>query len=340
MRLRHNRIFSIQVCFILSSLPAPFPHRMVNRSLWPHPPPQTIHSENTGCDLLVELQYARIFSHNGLVIDAQNRLRVDLSPDLLPPLSGHRVMAYPALPRLTTLDARVCTLAAASSWKNYFHWIVDALPRARVLHPTTYDRVYTPTNAPWHLESLAALHVPLASCISAERETHVQCQLLAAVPRHPLGTLSLSDCNFLRTLFGVSENPLAQRRIYISRADSWRRRFLNEETLISQLAHWGFEVFTLTGLSIRAQAELFSSASIIVAPHGAALTNVIFAPAHAAVFEILASDYLFPHYQNIAHLRGLRYAQHISPNPAKTPNCLADLPSLLPALENFITIQQ
>ena len=40
----------------------------------------------------------------------------------------------------------------------------------------------------------------------------------------------------------------------------------------------GFEIVDLVGESLEAQIELFSQTSLIVAPTGAALTNMLFCP--------------------------------------------------------------
>ncbi len=89
------------------------------------------------------------------------------------------------------------------------------------------------------------------------------------------------------------------RRIYISRDDADERRIVNERTLVSKLWELGFEEYTLSGMSFSDQVTLFSSADMIVAPHGSGLTNMTWAPPGTPVVEIFG-DYVNPCYMTLA----------------------------------------
>jgi capsular polysaccharide biosynthesis protein len=68
----------------------------------------------------------------------------------------------------------------------------------------------------------------------------------------------------------------ASARIYVSRNEAGMRRVLNEEEIIPGLKNLGFEIIRPGNMPLSAQVEKFHNAKIIVAPHGAALTNLIF----------------------------------------------------------------
>ncbi|MDA0767430.1 MAG: glycosyltransferase family 61 protein, partial [Verrucomicrobia bacterium] len=286
-----------------------------------------------------------VFSHNGVVFHPHtNHILTDLSPDILPPPSGHRIADYPALPAPIDLDADVLTIVAPGSWKNYFHWIIDALPRLRHLdaarfdynNPIRFDLIYTPLTAIFHRESLSNLGIDEDRWLEARIDCHYRCRSLTAISPQPLGKVDFADVEYIRKLFGIWPSQ-PTRRIYISRGDSWRRRILNEEAIIDYLADNGFEVHTLAGLSIAEQATLFSQAELVIAPHGAALTNLLFAPPTCRVLELFASNYLFPHYRDLSETCGLDYHAHISPNPTDAPDSSADLKTLLPTLDQFLS---
>lgn len=57
------------------------------------------------------------------------------------------------------------------------------------------------------------------------------------------------------------------------------------EALVDNFPDYDVVEFFGTG-SVRSQFEAFTSASLIVAPHGAGLSNTIVAPLHTAVLEI------------------------------------------------------
>jgi SAM-dependent methyltransferase len=82
------------------------------------------------------------------------------------------------------------------------------------------------------------------------------------------------------------------RRLYLSRHSAQRRKVTNEDELIHLLAGLGYEVVYPEALSVRAQIDLFASASHIVAPTGAALTNMVYAPPGARV-TVLYSSYFY-----------------------------------------------
>lgn len=65
-------------------------------------------------------------------------------------------------------------------------------------------------------------------------------------------------------------------RVYVSRADADRRRVVNEDELVDALAEFGFERVVLSELPVAEQVALYAGADVVVAPHGAGLTNALF----------------------------------------------------------------
>jgi hypothetical protein len=88
------------------------------------------------------------------------------------------------------------------------------------------------------------------------------------------------------------------------------RGIYNRDLLIERVAATGVPyrlVSTMGSMSFAEQVELMSSTGILIAPHGAALANIMFLPAHAVVIE------LFPYlmkkntYRYLANLLDLQY---------------------------------
>ena len=73
------------------------------------------------------------------------------------------------------------------------------------------------------------------------------------------------------------------------------------------LERYGFEATTMADQSIREQAVRFASAEVIVAPHGGALANLVFAPERSALIELLPANYLSTYYFMLAASRGIAY---------------------------------
>jgi capsular polysaccharide biosynthesis protein len=84
----------------------------------------------------------------------------------------------------------------------------------------------------------------------------------------------------------------AQDRLFVSRSDAAHRFLVNEEELFSALSVLGFQRIVPGRMTVREQIEAFSRAKVIVAPHGAALTNIIFSPPGLHLIEISSTNKL------------------------------------------------
>ncbi len=93
---------------------------------------------------------------------------------------------------------------------------------------------------------------------------------------------------FLKNLYPklFYQEKKSQERIYVSRKLAVKRHLSNEDEFLGLLEKHEFQKVYLEQMSIREQVELFSSASHVIGPHGAGLTNVIFAPFDVKILEI------------------------------------------------------
>ena len=115
---------------------------------------------------LHSLQNVRIFSQNGVLIDKNNMVISDLTPDFKPRDDHqHRLLRYTGLPPVKKLSGHGFSFVSAASWKNYFHWLVDTLPTARLFNWEDYDYILAPTSRRYHLLSYQALGIPLEKII-------------------------------------------------------------------------------------------------------------------------------------------------------------------------------
>ena len=88
-----------------------------------------------------------------------------------------------------------------------------------------------------------------------------------------------------RKFFLVDQiNP--SKNLFISRQDSLNRNIINESDILSLIKDYNFEVQTLSTKSFVEQKELFASSKFIITMHGAALTNLLFAPSGSTIIEI------------------------------------------------------
>ncbi len=113
------------------------------------------------------------------------------------------------------------------------------------------------------------------------------------------------------------------RALFLGRGDAATRRCLNEAELIAALKRCGVEPVTLSGMTIQAQAMLLRSAPLIVAVHGAALANLVFARPGTPAIEI-APPGVYSFFKDIADALGLPHqvvpGRITGPNPKDLPD--------------------
>lgn len=106
--------------------------------------------------------------------------------------------------------------------------------------------------------------------------------------------------------YGCSRELKERRLIYVSRSNEKNRQMTNEKILEYYLEEIGFEIVYPQNLKFEDQVRLFSTASHVVGPIGAALSNIIFCPKGAKVAMISPGMFDFFFY-DIACLRNLDF---------------------------------
>jgi capsular polysaccharide biosynthesis protein len=202
---------------------------------------------------------------------------------------------------------------------SYAHWLVDQLPTVRGLKRYQAATGRTPTvlieeDPPdWILKTLSLVGVdtPVPFDMSvAKTDRLVVASCRESVPRNqPVYEPSKDDIDWLtskmksRVSLGSADYP---DRIYISRENipGRGRNVTNRAELNSVLHEFDIEVCTPETRSLPEQIRLYSNADVIVGPHGAGLTNMIFSE-NLTVIELLSTPY--PMYQHLAQISGHEY---------------------------------
>jgi hypothetical protein len=96
-------------------------------------------------------------------------------------------------------------------------------------------------------------------------------------------------------------------RIYVTRRTAATRRVVNEAEVIAWLGARGFRAVDLGSMPFDEQLSLASRASIVVGPHGAGLTHVLFAAPGCLVAEFIEPSYVFPCFYWLAGVSAHRY---------------------------------
>ncbi len=263
---------------------------------------------------------------NGYVFSHDRVMLADVSNEIGSPPERHRLLRGGNLPSPRSVPGRLAVLDV-SHGGNYFHFLFDCLPRLGLLPPDNQiDFYYVRHRKSFQRQYLQLLGVDPAKVIDAEQHPLIKAECLC-LPSLPgiSGNPSLASFNFLRRLKSESiSEPGAEgseQRIYISRRDAGSRLFPNESEIQTVLSNHNFRIVELGRMSVAEQIALFSQASVVVAPHGAGLSNLVFSPPGTRVLEMLSADYFNVCYWALCQLCGHQHSRITAP-PAKRFNQL------------------
>lgn len=287
---------------------------------------------SAGAEAIPGLSYVELegghATHFGMCLDAQRRVLRDWSATFsLPKRSscelenGSRLLDFWLRHGMADRCAREVPgsvlVVTCEGQGNYFHWMFDVVPRLLALRAAgvDFDYVYASRGRRFQEQTLQILGIDPESVIDASEVPFVRAERLV-VPSYPHAWRGIPAWapRLLRKALGhPAEYP--NRKFYVSRRDAGRRRILGEEILEGALLEAGFEVVVPSALSVGEQAQTFGEARVVVGPHGAGLSNVVFCPEEAALIEIMPPAYEFPMYREIATLGQLRYVQVVGEGP-------------------------
>lgn len=202
------------------------------------------------------------------------------------------------------------------STQNYYHWLIDSLPRLLALR-SLYPGMQ--------------LMLPCASPLQAIPEFISKSATLFGFANH----LSLNPRQILSAksviLSELTANSLSQRpdlirevqkellaalcpetvrpfrRVYAARAAGLARNWLNEAEAEAWLQQNGFEKIYFEQLSLLEQARLMRETEMLLGVHGAGLANMLFLPSHAKVVELHNELYGDPCMLRLASCLSLAY---------------------------------
>ena len=195
---------------------------------------------------------------------------------------------------------------------NYYHWLIETIPKLRYAreYGSTFDVEITyliPADGPaWFDQTLQLLGVPCSNIEYATAPVYQANKLL--IPSFP--DLKYRNYCWIREeiLKNTSSNKNAigaGNNVYISRQNAVERRVVNESDVIETLSKHGFESYQLEENTVEENVILFNEADIIVGPHGAGLTDIIFCE-KSRVIELFGSKVKEP-YEQLAETLGLQY---------------------------------
>ncbi|MEM7345167.1 MAG: glycosyltransferase family 61 protein [Chloroflexota bacterium] len=192
---------------------------------------------------------------------------------------------------------------------NYHHWLIECMPRLRLaLEEPAFANcpvIVPATLSPFQKETMQLLGLSADRLLPFNGGDWQFRNLIFP----SIGTFAPQELRWVRNKFlaAIEARGNADGLYYITRRDTTNRQVINEDEVATFLQKQGFQIITLTELSFSKQLELFASARVVIGPHGAGLTNMLFAPSTATLIELIPDDQVNHCFWLIANAVGHRY---------------------------------
>lgn len=248
------------------------------------------------------------------VLTPDRAILYDLSRQWPDKPNEHALLSAIRMPRPVELKGRTLVLSVRGGGKNYHDWMTALVPRLKIALDADYkvdDFDYILVNRlddGFRTETLEKMGIPLEKVMQSDRERiwKLESVVIPSLPYQD-GFSRRWAMEYVNALVGDTGRNEGER-VYISRSDARLRKILNEDELITGLSSLGFKVVSFTGMTVSDQASIMRRARLIVAPHGAGLTNILFSPDHVDVVELHARDYYCSSFWWISSRKGNRHA--------------------------------
>jgi hypothetical protein len=191
--------------------------------------------------------------------------------------------------------------------QNYFHWLLEDLPQLLVARrqELTFTALTTDRLSKFQEDYLDLLNV---SHLCLKYDWILNSKVLIVPKKSSNSSGFGARIQEIRVAFSghLVERRNEISRIYISRSKS-RRSLPQESELEEMLKSNGFRIVHLEEMGILEQIRLFNKATLIVAPHGAGLANLVFCQPETQIVEIMSPVLFNDCYMQISRELGLNH---------------------------------
>ena len=205
-------------------------------------------------------------------------------------------------------SGNILSLVQGASGNNYFHFLFDIVVKIelakRAFTSQKIDYFYLPKKEKWQIDILSELDIQENKIIDSSEYRHVSGDNILALehPWYKEGLIQEGVNNlpewiifFLRERFiDMAKKFDNNELVYIDRSDSINNRckLINNDEIIDIVEKKGFKSYRVSDLKFFEQIYLFKKAKVILGPHGAAFSNLIFSSKGLKLFEIIPSEHL------------------------------------------------
>ncbi|GAC1385091.1 MAG: hypothetical protein NVSMB48_21540 [Marmoricola sp.] len=209
----------------------------------------------------------------------------------------HPLFLHPTLGRIENVAGTALSLTTRGTATNYYHFLYDAIGRYGIFREALPDQpidvVIVPHETGYQRQLLDLIGIAAPLLQPREHLTYRAERLL--VPSTPNQDLDAPPwvTQWLREALPPRPTGPTPPRLYLSRGQQPNtRRYVQEPELWPELERRGFVMLDPGALSVQEQINTFHGAEIVVAPHGAGLTNLTFCRPGTRVLELFAPNYV------------------------------------------------
>lgn len=199
------------------------------------------------------------------------------------------------------------SVVVIGGFHNFYHHLVDYMSRLFTIGPRNDDWHYAlyEDRSSFHSQMRHFFEIPDERTLFFPRDgIPVHCDRAIMAPPAVVKRGRVVDLPALTRMreFAAAKTGVSAKKtdILISRRYASKRRIENEDELYERLSQRGFINVSLEKLSFSEQVKLFANARTIVAPHGAGLGSIVFAPPGAEIIELTPSLGAREYFVNLA----------------------------------------
>jgi len=264
-----------------------------------------------------------------------NNVRVDLSENFVQMDTGHvlnsRVAANAILSgehwnlirnvrKSKETELKHGIFYPIANQKYFYHFLVEELPEIINANEQNSDVIFISCSGQarfvFDLCELAGIKIQIL-----DRKIQLFEQLIIPSYSRINSKWSIEQLKSLKKEKG--NNDRTHKKILLLRKGKVRSDEKFEESLLSYLVPFGFQVIDPDNLTSMEQIDIFSNATEIIALHGAALSNIVFSNVDCRIFEIFNHPYRMYVFRELARINGNSYTS-------------TELDSVYPELANWL----
>jgi len=205
------------------------------------------------------------------------------------------------------IRGKVLSLLQGASGNNYFHFLFDIVSKLILLDKNNLlkqiDYVLVPDIQNWQLQILSKFGISKKKLLNSKEMRHLEADMIYALDHiwYNKGFVQEEIKNIPEwVIFSLKEKFLscsmqfeASERVFIDRSDSIYNhcKLINNIEIAKYLEKYNFKSYQVSKLNFFEQIYLFNNAKIIIGPHGAAFTNIIFSNKGLKLVELIPKNH-------------------------------------------------